>query len=202
LYRNFKEIQADFVVPPGLDFTIFHPGADPAKSGRNGAFRVGCIGRPEPSKGTKHVLDAFEKLHEADDRYELRIAFGCTTEQSQPGIEVVVPRSDRELADFYRSLDVLIAPGTVQHGAAHYPVLEAMACGVPVVTTGYLPANEGNSWLVPNEDSDSIVTAVRDIAQGREVQERVAQALRDVGQFGWDRTAQDMLVILEQNTRR
>ena len=78
-------------------------------------------------------------------------------------LEIVRPNSDAELADYYRSVDILVAPGTVQHGAPHYPVLEAGACGTIVVTTGYLGATEETAWLVSNRSAESIVTAVESI---------------------------------------
>jgi len=49
----------------------------------------------------------------------------CQKGGINPACVVVVPGNDTELADYYRSVDILIAPGTVQHGAPHYPVMEA-----------------------------------------------------------------------------
>ena len=61
------------------------------------------------------------------------------------------PNCDSELADYYRSIDILIAPSFLQLGAYHYPVIEALACGTAVITAGYLPGNKYNSWILKNE---------------------------------------------------
>ncbi|WP_341479706.1 glycosyltransferase [Clostridium algidicarnis] len=66
------------------------------------------------------------------------------------------PDGDDNLADYYRNLDILVAPGHIQLGAIHYPVIEAMACNVPVITTGYYPANDENSFIVPVKRPDKI----------------------------------------------
>jgi glycosyltransferase involved in cell wall biosynthesis len=110
----------------------------------------------------------------------------------------VTPGDDRELAAFYRSLDILIAAGTVQHGAPHYPVLEAMASGTAVVTTGYMPANGDNAWLARNRDSDSLAQKVEEIVAGADHEARVIRARDDVGEFAWDKVAAKMIALFER----
>lgn len=196
LYREYREIRAEHVVPPGIDLGLFHrrPPRDLATASQ---IILGCIGRSEPSKGTRFVLEAFALLHAADPRYRLRVAYGNLPEGfAHEAVEIVVPRNDAELADYYRSLDILVAPGTVQHGAPHYPVIEAMASGVPVVTTGYLPADTDNSWIVPNERATGIVDAVRAITADPGYSRRVDRARRDVEALGWSRVSNDMLGIM------
>ena len=38
-----------------------------------------------------------------------------------------------------------------------------MACGTPIITTGYLPANSENAWIVPTHDGESIVQAAFEV---------------------------------------
>lgn len=183
------------VVPFGIDLDIFH--AKPAAGvGGSGDFVIGCIGRREPSKGTRYVLEAFEALAAADDSVRLRVAYGNLPDGwSHPRAEIVVPSNDRELADFYRSVDVLVAPGLLQHGAPHYPVLEGMACGVPVVNTFYIPANHGNSWIVPPRDPGAIAEAVRQIRSDPARQDRIELAIGDAKAFEWTVVAGRMLEL-------
>lgn len=115
-------------------------------------------------------------------------------------MEIVVPKSDTELAEFYRSVDILVAPGTVQLGACHYPVLEAMAVGTPVITTGYLPANVENCWLVPIKDSQSIATAIGEVIEcgSRDLQQKIDNAASAVKKFYWEEVAQQFLNIMKR----
>jgi glycosyltransferase involved in cell wall biosynthesis len=101
-------------------------------------------------------------------------------------LEIVVPKDDLELAAYYRSLDILIAAGTVQHGAPHYPVLEGMASGLPVVHTGFVPGNEQNSWLARNRDCASICEQIKIIACHQNLREKLGHAVEDVRPFAWD----------------
>lgn len=202
IYCRFREINTDFWVPPGLDLHNFRPNARGTADNSNLRYVIGCIGRSEPSKGTSYILEAFEKLHSSNCNWRLRVAFGnLPLGYSHPGVEIVVPNNDAELADFYRSVGMLVAAGTVQHGAAHYPVLEAMACGTPVITTGYLPAKENNAWLVPNKDAQAIAHAANDVATCCHVESRVTQALADVQCYSWETVASRMLNIFSDEPR-
>ena len=97
----------------------------------------------------------------------------------------MVPRNDKELAGYYRSIDILIAPGTVQFGAFHYPVLEAMACGTPVIHTGYSPGESGNSWIIKPHSAKSIVDAVESLIAGA-TSDKTDRAIERVMEFSWD----------------
>lgn len=182
------------LVPPGLDLDLYAPKPQPRDFGDGAPIWLGCIGRSEPQKGTPYVLAAFEALHARDPRYKLRVAYGnLPAGYAHPAMEIVVPGNDAELADFYRGIDILIAAGTVQHGAPHYPVMEAMACATPVVTTGYMPAGPDNSWIVANRSADAIVEAVQSLVVDPETPARVAAASRAIAAFGWPAIAGRML---------
>jgi glycosyltransferase involved in cell wall biosynthesis len=203
IYRDYKGIRSQHVVPPGIDDAIFYPAGARTRRDSN-EFVIGCIGRKEVWKGTRSVVDAFRLLRDLDQRYVLRVAYGNLPEccRDLPGIEIVVPKNDAELSDYYRSLDVMVAPGTVQLGAAHYPVIEALACGIPVVTTGYFPATRESAWIVPVDDPRSIADAVVEIAGRSDVVERrVSQGLDAVKSLSWPCVAASMLSIFQESTK-
>lgn len=190
LYFNYEEIKANKCVYPGIDFKKFKPGIKKSSD----VFIIGCIGRIEPIKGTSYVLDAFEKLKKTNKAIELHVAFGNKDLEKIEGLKVIDIKGDDELAQYYNSVNVIVAPGTYQLGAVHYPVIEAMACKTPVITTGYLPANDNNSWIVPIKDSDAIKQAILDIMKLPDyLQKRVDRAFTDVQEFGWEVVAEKML---------
>ncbi len=201
IYIGYKNIRAKEWVPPGINFDLFYSKNVHKDLVTAQEIVLGCIGRTEPAKGIKYVLDAFKALYVQDQRFQLHVAFGnLPADWSHPGLRVVIPKNDKELADYYRTLDIMLAPGIVQHGAPHYPVMEAMACGVPVVTTGYLPADEKNSWIVEIGSSSSIVVAVNDIISGSEYRDKVMKASKDIAGFGWEPAANKMLRLLADKT--
>lgn len=191
IYFRYRNLRAKEFVPPGLDLSVFKPKDTEKDFGSAETIVIGCIGRIEPIKGTIYVLRAFEELHNNDKRFVLKVAYGNLPENwNHSRCEIVVPKNDVELAQYYRSLDVLVAAGTGQHGAPHYPVLEAGACGVAVVTTGYMGATSETAWLVNNRDVQSIVDAIGlCVLKTSDRRRKIEAFLREVGHFGWERVA-------------
>ena len=130
IYSKYKNLNAINVIPPGLDFDIFYPKEICIKN-RN-VLVVGCIRREEPWKGFEHVGYAIELLHKRGyaNKIKLMVAFYPVSYRNHI---LVQPHGDENLAEFYSNLDVLVAPRTLQIGAVHYPVIEAMSCHIPVI---------------------------------------------------------------------
>ncbi len=191
LYLGYRSCRARSWVPPGLDLDLFHArptGAAPGPAVPGRPLVVGCIGRAEPEKGTRLALEAFRefaKVHPGAARFRLA-DFGVPRDWIEdPATERVVPGNDAELADYYRSLDVLLALGTVQHGAHHYPVMEAMACGVAVVTTGYMPASPTNAWIV-EPTASAAARALSEIrASPAVVADKIIRARAAIEGYAW-----------------
>ncbi|WP_374449224.1 glycosyltransferase family 4 protein [Cloacibacterium normanense] len=190
MYLNYKEIQTDKFVFPGLDLDVFKPVKHMTKSD---IYILGTIGRLEEYKGTSYIVESFKNLRaELGNSIELHIAFGDPSLTQIDGIKIFNPRGDEELAAYYNSLDAYICAGTIQLGAVHYPVIEAMACKIPVITTGYLPADSTNAWIIPVRDSEAITKAVKKVKE-EDVEEKVEKAYHDIQIFRWEQVAAKML---------
>ncbi|MFS2098974.1 glycosyltransferase family 4 protein [Variovorax sp. Varisp85] len=200
IYIDYRDISAQHWIPPGVDESIFHRRSFISDFTLRKPLVIGTIGRKEASKGTRYVLEAFEKLALIDPDVQLKVAFGNLPENwKHDRAKIVVPNGDHELADYYRSVDILIAPGTVQLGACHYPVLEAMSCGTPVITTGYLPASKENSWIVPVADSDAIVSSVLEISSSSriDVLKKLDLAAEAISSFHWKNVSRRFIDLFE-----
>jgi glycosyltransferase involved in cell wall biosynthesis len=81
------------------------------------------------------------------------------------------------------------------------PVLEAMACGTPVIcsNTSSLPEVAGDAALLVNpDDTDQLASAMRRILADGGLRRDLAQkGLAQVKHFSWTRCAQETLAILE-----
>lgn len=194
VYKKYKNITTNKVVLPGLDLSVFYPKSNVMEKKDNQIYKIGCVGRIEPYKGTKYVLEAFNLLLDKRNDIELYVAFGDKQiENKERKINVVIPANDVELSSFYRSMDIIVAPGTVQMGAVHYPVIESMACGTSIIATGYFPANDNNAWMVPVKDSIAIAEKITNIINFPELaQTKIQNALREIPQFDWNKVALKM----------
>jgi glycosyltransferase involved in cell wall biosynthesis len=205
LYLRFKHLRSREWIPCGIDLEVMKPGNSPGIPGwGDRRIVIGTIGRRESHKGTLDVLAAIDLLLERGRNVELRVAYGNLPEgmRLNERLKVVIPQNDVELADYYRSVDILVTAVRVQLGAVHYPVLEAMACGKPVVTTGHLPASRerDNAWFARVNDPADISKAIESVFAEPSVADlKVRRALADVVPFAWDRVTGEMMRTLQKS---
>ncbi|SCW77228.1 Glycosyltransferase involved in cell wall bisynthesis [Lachnospiraceae bacterium C10] len=193
LYTNYKSLRARDVVYPGLDLKLYYP-KDVAQF--NKVLKVGCIGRKEKWKGSQDVCNAVKILEERGYNIDFYIAFNDfdTVEH-----HFVKPDGDSKLSSFYREMDVVVAPGHIQLGAVHYPVIEAMAVGSTVITTGYIPADETNAYIVGVEKPEEIAEAIIEIDKDRATAiGKRKKALMDIQQFAWENVSDKFMKIIKR----
>lgn len=114
---------------------------------------------------------------------------------------VWLPRVTRdEVAMLMQAAGALIQPSAYE--GFGLPVLEAMACGCPVVATDIAPFREvtaGAAILVPPGDVDRLATAVTTLtASVEQRQSLAAQGLERARAFSWDRCARETLDVYRQ----
>jgi len=172
----FREKEV-FHIPNGIDTNIFTPAL--RKDARN------KLGLPTdawvtlfassdlngPRKGGKYFIDALKQLSRTfTPHIVLCVGKGEIPEQERAeGIEFkslgyVV--SEKQMADIYAASDVYVMP-SLQDNLPNV-VLEAMACGTPVVCfdTGGLPemvVHGENGWLARLRDSVDLATGVEHV---------------------------------------
>lgn len=182
------------VIPPGIDLSIF------AQKKCLGTFRtdsvivLGTIGRAEAYKGTPIVLAAYRRLRQDGFAVRMNVAFGNTPEAEDVTITPI--KGDRALAEYYRSVDILVAGCLGQHGAPHYPLIEAMASGTTVVHTGYYPGTKANSWQATCASAEAVAEAIRQaIISPPDVRIAKAGAARKQveDEMSWDAVASQFL---------
>ena len=109
-------------------------------------------------------------------------------------------RLEREaIAKLYQSADVALNPSRVDN--MPNSVLEALASGVPVVSTnvGGVPdmvEHGRTALLVPPQDPQAMADSIARLLNDRELARRIASAgLADVQQFGWSVVRQEWIDI-------
>jgi glycosyltransferase involved in cell wall biosynthesis len=106
--------------------------------------------------------------------------------------------SETKLVGLYRSADVLFLP--VTNATANNSILEALACGTPVISTlvGGIPdyVSDESGWLLPVGDLAGHVNLIASLHDNRELACRRRQAARSQAlKFDWRRIADEMIAL-------
>jgi len=182
------------VVPNGV--ADEHGGVPPEAigAGRSGR-RVVYLGTLTRTKGFGVVLEAAGRLLEElpDVEYVLAgelhdgearsIAAPYRTERYRDRITFPGVVAGREKAELLRGADVFVFPSFYPYEGHPYVILEAMAAGLPVVTTahGAIPemVTDGkNGYLVPQRDPDALAGRIRELLEDDGLRTRMAAASR------------------------
>lgn len=178
------------VIPNGVDLAIFRPGNQLEAREQLGIpldtkvilFAANGIKR-NIFKDYVTIQRAIEVLSKSTTSPAIVIALGEEGETEQHGhvqIRYVAPVANRELvATYYQAADVYIH---ASH-ADTFPtsIIEAMACGIPVVATavGGIPEQvvDGQTGiLVPEGDSNALASAIKEIFANPEKQKQMGDA--------------------------
>jgi glycosyltransferase involved in cell wall biosynthesis len=149
-----------------------------------------AVGTLEPRKNLGRVVEAAKRIGA-----ELRVVGA----EGWGGVKVdgwVGRVSDEELAALYRGARVVAYPSLYE--GFGLPVLEAMACGAPVVTSRGGATEEvadAAGVLVDPLDVDSIAAGLEEAAARRD--ELRAAGLERAKAFSWDRVASETWAVYE-----
>jgi glycosyltransferase involved in cell wall biosynthesis len=113
-----------------------------------------------------------------------------------------VPESD--LPALYAAASVFVYPSLYE--GFGIPVIEAMACGTPVITSkvSSLPEVAGEAALtVDPNSSDAIRTALERLLSSQDLREDLrARGLVQAAQFTWERAARETLMVYRQTVSK
>jgi glycosyltransferase involved in cell wall biosynthesis len=179
---QIKKFLGNHVVelPVGIDAEVFKPGPSEIRQ-RLGWYRndwvIGYVGRLAYIKGIDLLADAFPKILKIIPHAKLLIV-GSGTEKGKVcnqlryeiargyvHIEPDIP--NHLLPEWYRAMDLFVMPSRYEnHSNA---VIEAQACGVPFLVSNVAGnqrlAETKGGWLFANGSADSLVHAIRSIAE-------------------------------------
>ncbi len=203
--RMKQEVVAELRLPDDKVFvtplaaaSCFRPGS--ASVGRQRPY-VLFVGTIEPRKNLVRLLNAFARLNWPDVKLVLagRRAWGWEEVEArihelglQSRVEIAGHVPDEELADLYRGAAVFVYPSLYE--GFGLPVLEAMACGAPVVTSkDTAPADVCGdaAWLVDPHSEEEIREAIEATLKNPTLAATLGRrGLARAAEFSWTRTAE------------
>jgi len=187
----YAEFMPDYLGIPREKISVVPIGINPEgfemrDADRSGPFTVGFFGRIAPEKGLHELAEAYRIARQSRDLPEARLeAAGYMAPDCKGYLEAIQQRlQDAGLGDefhyrgvleraekisFLRSLDVMSMPATYDEPKG-VSLLEAMACGVPLVQPRRGAFTEivertGGGLLVQPDDPQSLANAILRLAR-------------------------------------
>ncbi len=202
------------VIHPGYDPDVYFPnGVDPAPPPHREPYLL-YVGNLLPHKNLLRLLDAVAILRRrtscrliirGDGRpaYARALRERLETLGLNDAVTFLGYAAPDGLRNLYAHAACLVLPSLGE--GFGLPVLEAMACGTPVVTTNTssLPEVVGDAALkVDPYDSIGLAEAMYCVLTDRDLREELRQrGLQRVGSFSWQRTAEQISQILDEALR-
>ena len=192
------------VVPYGVDLQTFSP--TPAAP-RSAQFEVIYAGQLTQRKGIAYLLRGYRRFERRDSRLTLVGSVVGSSEPLRPYADLFerVPHQTRPaLAAMYRASDVFVLPTLVE--GMPLVVLEAMACGLPVIVTANGPADivrDGiDGFVIPERDDEAVCERLerlyRDPGLRREMGRAAALRAREFSWAAYTSKARQVLTRLAQ----
>ncbi len=195
--RNLR-LRGEKIVPVyhGVDHDLFQPGRAP----REDPPYFLHVSAYQPKKNFERILAAYAALP-ADRPRLLAVVPGYSETAAVPGVEIVrraVPQS--ELVPLYQNALGFLFPSL--HESFGLPIIEAMACGCPVVTSDRDAcaeiAGDAAHPVNPRRTAD-LTRAMRSLTEDDALRNRLrTRGLQRARSFTWRRSAQGHLRVFEE----
>lgn len=197
-------------LPNGVEEAFFTP----REYNASGSLRLLYVGTWLDRKGVFYLAEAFRILAESATETRLTVA-GCLVAEEEVKSFFAAEIRDRvnvarfvaraDMPAMYASHDIFVLPSLVE--GMPLSLLEAMALGMPVVTTstgGMLDmiADGVDGLLVAPADSEALAAAVVRVVKSAELRSRIGRAAREkVRNQTWSDVAGKLEKVLEMAAR-
>ena len=176
--------------------------------------RIGLVGEPEDVAGYKNAALLFRAMHQWEEsgRYQLVLIGGNTVLEEKLRdlapelLPIMISPDDKDLAAAYSGAEALVYPS--KYEGFGLPVLEAMACACPVITTklSSLPEVAGGAAIyIDPDDKEGLRRAIVSIQNNELKQNLIGKGLERAAGFEWRRLADDLwsecVAISDGNTK-
>ena len=188
IYDNIEGYKKPImIIEDGVDPTLFYPmNTDRFNSNAKLPLKIGWTGNSSwdldyDLKGFKtYIKPAVKRLKKSG--YSIKGVF-------RDGKNRYIPHN--KMIDFYSKIDILVCM-SLSEGTPN-PILEAMACGVPVITTdvGIVPQVFGEkqkNFILKDRDINTLMSAIIKLYKHRDIMQELSQEnLAEIKDWYWSK---------------
>ena len=192
------------VIPNGVDLERFHPSANRSDSG---PLKLLTVGRLSVTKRLSLLLEMMELLRGQGSPVRLTVVGGGALEAQlrrflaernlRDAVTLLGRREGSDMPEIYRQHDIFVS-ASMQEGMSN-AMLEAMASGLPIVTTrceGVDELIDENGLVVDDSRPEALAAAIRTLADDPATPHAMSVAARRKAEsFGWDKVADAYLQL-------
>lgn len=169
------------------------------------------LGNVEPRKNLPRLIQAFHRVKfQGEIKHQLVIAGSrswpypelvqlCRQSGVMESIKFIDYVEANDIVSLYQASDLFVFPSLYE--GFGLPILEAMACGIPVITSNVssMPEVGGNAVYYVNPcKEEEIAKAIHEVLTDRGAWHELQRKGRErVRQFSWKRTAQETQQVFE-----
>jgi len=194
------------VIPNGVELDRFYP---VESSKRIEPLKLLTVGRLSVTKRVEMLIDAVQILHKAGYKVHLTIVGGGGLEDELKQIireknlgdiiEITGRIEPEKMPQVYRQNDIFVS-ASMQEGMSN-AMLEAMASGLPIITTRCEGVEElitDNGIVVEEARAEAIAEVIKKLADDQKAYRQMSIAARKhAEQFKWGSTAEKYLKLYE-----
>jgi len=206
--RTASDLKID-IIPNGVNIADFTP----RKGRKNGKFTILTVARLIPRKGIDNLIKAVPLLVKEAPNIRLRIIGEGNKENELKRLaqELKVAKyidfwgyvPHQEIANHYSASDIFVLPSR-NEGMSNV-ILEAMASGLPIITTdtgGTKELIKGNGIIVPRDNSEAISNAVLNLIRDKTLRENLGIKGRKIAEsMSWKNVAQNYFAVYKKSSQ-
>ena len=162
------------------------------------------VSQYQPKKNVDRIIEAYIKLPEPKPKLVLIVPGYKKEIKDENVILIKVPKTHKELATFYRNAIAFVFPSL--HETFGMSILEAMACGCPVITSNIsaCPEIAGSAALLVNPYSvEEIANVMQRLMKDSKLRKELSErGIERAKKFTWKRSAMNHLKVFEEILKR